>query len=302
MMMKRTRYLPLLLGLCVGEALAGTPIHLRHDASPDAHVSINNTAGTVTVLAWDRSDVEVTGELGDGARPLLIAGSKSDLAITVQPQAGTGWFGWGSRHATAPSTLEVHVPKTVSLVVRVISAPVVIDGTEGGDLSIETVSGRVRINARAPTLKVHSVSGSIELAGQAEHVELQTVSGDILAPSLGADAALQTISGRIQADGNAWQKLTLSTVSGDVQLAGSLAANGTLAIDSMSGDVQLQLPADTSGTLHASTFSGDLRSDFGSPAKTDHGPGSTLDASLGDHRGSIRVETFSGDLRIRKKS
>ena len=90
-------------------------------------------------------------------------------------------------------------------------------------------------------------------------------------------------------------------MSGNVQLSGALAADGKLGIDSMSGDVQLQLPAATSGQLHASSFSGDLRSDFGTPQKPEHGPGSNLDTRLGDGQGTINVETFSGDLRIRKQ-
>ena len=69
----------------------------------------------------------------------------------------------------------------------------------------------------------------------------------------------------------------------------------------MSGDVQLQLPAATSAALHASSFSGDLRSDFGTPRQADHGPGSSLDARLGDGQGRINIETFSGDLRIRRQ-
>jgi predicted membrane protein len=69
----------------------------------------------------------------------------------------------------------------------------------------------------------------------------------------------------------------------------------------MSGNVQLQLPANTSANLHASSFSGDLRSDFGTAKKPEHGPGSSLDARLGDGAGKINIETFSGDLRVRKQ-
>ncbi|HEY8683427.1 MAG TPA: DUF4097 family beta strand repeat-containing protein, partial [Rhodanobacter sp.] len=227
--------------------------------------------------------------------------NNADLTIKVEPQGGSGWFNWGGGDKMAASTLELHVPKAASLDVSVVSAPLSIDGIDGGTIVINSVSGKARINARTPSLKVDSVSGGIELAGHAEQANLQTVSGDILAPSLGNDVKLQTISGRIQADGGPWRKLTLSTVSGDVQLAGRLAADGSLSIDSMSGDVQLQLPANTSGTLHASSFSGDLRSDFGTSKKSEHGPGSSLDAHLGDGHGRINVETFSGDLRIRKQ-
>ena len=300
--MKTTRYLPLLLCLCIGQALADTPIQLRHDASPTAHVSISNIAGTVNVIAWDRNEVQVRGQLGNGAKPLAITGSNTDMAIKVEPQGGSGWFNWKGDNNMAPTTLELHVPKAASLDIDVVSAPLVIDGMDGGNIEVNAVSGKARINARTPSLKVDSVSGGIELAGHAGQADLQTVSGDILAPVLGSEVKLQTISGRIQADGGPWKKLTLSTVSGNVQLTGALATDGNIGIDSMSGDVQLQLPASTSGNLHASSFSGNLRSDFGTPKEPEHGPGSSLDVHLGDGRGKINVETFSGDLRVRKQN
>lgn len=299
--MKTVRYLPLLLCLCIGQALADTPIQLRHDATPTARVSISNIAGTVNVIAWDRNEVQVSGRLGDGAKPLAIIGSNGDLEIKVEPQGGSGRFNWGGDSKMAPTTLELHVPRAASLDVDVISAPLVIDGMDGGSIQVNTVSGKARINARTPSLKVDSVSGGIEQAGHAEQAALQTVSGEILAPALGRSVELQTISGRIQANGGPWQKLTLSTVSGDVQLTGALAAGGSIGIDSMSGDVQLQLPANTSASLHASSFSGDLRSDFGTPKEPEHGPGSSLDVRLGAGAGKVNIETFSGDLRVRKQ-
>ncbi|MGP1667417.1 MAG: DUF4097 family beta strand repeat-containing protein, partial [Rhodanobacter sp.] len=245
-------------------------------------LEINNIKGTVTVIGWDRNEVQVSGQLGDGAQPLTIEGNNSALTIKVRPQGkSSGWLNWGSTNNMAPSTLTLRVPQAASLEVNVVSAPLQIDGVEGGNIRINSVSGKVRINARTPSLEVDSVSGSIEVAGYAGHATLQTVSGDILVPVLGETGTLETISGRIQAGGGPWQTLTISSVSGDVQASGAMALNGVLAIDSMSGDVQLQLPGATSGSLHASTFSGDLRSDFGTPRESEHGPGSKLDAKLG---------------------
>lgn len=301
--MKTFPYLPLLLCAGIGQALADTPVNLSHAANPTARIEINNVSGTVNVVAWDRSEVQVSGQLGEGSKPLAITGSNSDLTIKVEAEgSSSGWLNWSGDRKMAPTALELHVPKAASLDISVVSAPVVIDGMQGGTIAINTVSGRARINANTPSLKVDSVSGNIDLSGHADTASLQTVSGDILAPTLGSEVRLETISGRIQADGGPWQKLTLSTVSGDVQLAGNLAANGSIGIDSMSGDVQLQLPAAIAGTLHASSFSGDLRSDFGTPEKPEHGPGSSLDVHLGSGSGKVTVETFSGDLRIRKQN
>lgn len=300
--MKTSRYLPLLLCLCVGQALAETPINLRHDASPTVRVSVSNVAGDVTVTGWDRNEVQVTGQLGDGSKPLAITGSNGDLSIKVEPQGGSGWLNWSSDSRMSPSTLELHVPKAAALDVHVVSAAVVVDSLDGGSIQIDSVSGRARISARTPSLKVNSVSGNIELSGHADTAGLQTVSGDILAPTLGNEAKLETISGHIQASGGPWKKFTLSTVSGDVQLSGGITPDGTLGIDSMSGDVLLQLPSAVVGSLHASSFSGDLRSDFGTAEKAEHGPGSSLDVRLGGGGGKIDVETFSGDLRIRRQN
>lgn len=291
---------PLLLCLSIGQVLADTPINLSRAAAPNTHITIANVAGTVRVTAWDRPLVEVRGELGSGAKPLAITGTDASLAVKVEPLAGGSWFNWGSNRHMEPTTLDLRVPRGASLDVQVVSAPLSIDGTSGGTIKVNTVSGRARINARTPQLTVNSVSGTIELAGLATRANLQSVSGDILAPVIGDQAKLQTVSGHIQAAGGPWRQLALSTVSGDAQLAGSLAAGGSLAVDSMSGNVQLQVPAATSATLHASTFSGDLRSDFGDATQGGHGSGHTLDVRIGAGNGSIKLETFSGDLRIRK--
>ncbi|GLQ47989.1 hypothetical protein GCM10007862_30400 [Dyella lipolytica] len=300
--MKNARYLPLLLCLSWGgQAVAETPIDLSHPAAPTAHIDISNIKGDVTITAWDRNEVHVGGELGNGAVPLTIEGSDNNLSIKVQAQGQNGWFNWGSDKAMSSTKLDVSVPRGASLKVSVVSAPLSVDGIDGGDIEVNSVSGRVRIDARTPMLHVVTVSGNVAFSGQAKQAKLQTVSGDILAPSLGHTVDLQTVSGHIQAGGGPWQQLSLSTVSGDVQLSGGLAAGGTMSLDSMSGDLQLQFPASLSSSVHAATFSGDLRSDFGTPKQPEHGPGSTLDTVAGGGDGKISIETFSGDLRIRKQ-
>ena len=282
--MKNARYLPLLICLSWGgQAMADTPLDVSHPASPTAHIDIINIKGEVTVTAWDRNEVHVGGELGDGAAPLNIQGSENNLTIGVQAQGQNGWLNWGSDKSMSETRLDINVPRGASLKVKIVSAPLSIDGINGGDIEI------------------NSVSGNIAFSGQAKQAKLQTVSGDILAPSLGNTVDLQTISGRIQAGGGPWQHLNLSTVSGDVQLTGSLASGGNITVDSMSGDVQLLVPSSLSSNVHATTFSGDLRSDFGTPKQPEHGPGSSLDAVAGAGDGKINVESFSGDVRIRKQ-
>lgn len=299
--MKTTRYLPLLLCLLPGgQAFADTPLDVSHPAAPTAHITISNIKGEVTVTTWNRNEVHVGGKLGDGAEPLAIEGSENNLTINVQAKGHSGWFNWSGENAMGPTDLDVTVPRGASLKVSVVSAQASVDGIDGGDIAVNSVSGRIRINAQTPMLNAVSVSGNVAFAGYAKQAKIQTVSGDILAPSLGTKVNLQTVSGRIQAGGGPWQQFNLSTVSGDVQLNGSVAEDGNVSVDSMSGDVQIQFPAALNSSVHVNTFSGDLRSDFGTPTHPEHGPGSTLDAVAGNGHGTIHIETFSGDVRIRK--
>lgn len=299
--MKTARYLPLAALLYAGLACADTPLDLTHPAAARGHVSISNVKGEVTVTAWDRNEVHVGGRLGDGAQPLSITGPDDKLEIKVQAQGKSGFFNWGSDNAMGATTLNVQVPRGVSLEVNVVSAPLSIDGLDGGAVEVNSVSGKVRINAQTPSLEVDSVSGGIEQAGHARTANLQTVSGDILAPGLGDEAKLETVSGQVQVRGGPWRTFTLSTVSGDVDVSGGPTGGGNLTIDSMSGDVQLMLSGEVSSSIHASSFSGDLRSDFGKAERNEHGPGSELNVQQGGGSARIAIESFSGDVRIRKQ-
>ncbi len=80
--MKTLACILLLSGLCLGEALADTPIRLQQAADPGVHVSIHNVKGTVSVIGWDRAEVQLSGQLGEGARPLAMSGDRHQLAIS----------------------------------------------------------------------------------------------------------------------------------------------------------------------------------------------------------------------------
>jgi len=298
--MKMLRFTPLLLALSIGQAYASTPINLSKDIRPNAKINIDNVKGEVTVTAWDKNQVQVSGTLGDGAHPLELEGDDHDVDIRVGGEDKKGnWFSWGNDTRMQPTVLNIRVPRAVEVHINVVSAPVSIDGLDGGKVEVETVSGRIRASLRSPEISMQTVSGSIEVAGQAGKADLQTVSGDITAPKVTTSVDAQTVSGRMNIGGGPWKEASFSTVSGDTQITGGPAGSGKVTVDSMSGDVQLQLPGDTSARLEASTFSGDLRSDFGTPSKGDDGPGKELKTTIGSGSGTIHLESFSGDVRIR---
>jgi len=288
----------ILLCLAAAPAFAGTPIDETRAVSPDARIDISNIKGTVSVTAWDKPEVAITGTLGDGAKRLAVEGGGAHLSVKVEPPDRQGWLSWGADTRMGDSMLDLKVPKNAELKIDVVSADVSVGGTAGRTLAVNSVSGKLRLESTAKDLDIDSVSGNIELTGASDRAHLQTVSGDIRARGLGGEAKFETVSGDIDAEAGRYHELGAGTVSGDITLRGAPEGDARIDVTTMSGDVHLHLPADASLRLRASSFSGSIRSDFGSVKEPEHGPGSSLDATAGSGAGSAKIETFSGDIEI----
>lgn len=289
-----------LLALGSTAALADSPIHEGRALNPDASVSIANVAGSVTVVGWDENRIEISGTLGEGARPLLVEGDAGKLKVKVEALKTGGWF---SRSSMRPTVLDVRLPRGVRLDVDVISADTAVSGLDGGSLEVDSVSGKVEADVAVSKLDVESVSGAVQVRGSAELMEIETVSGDVdVLANASREVNLETISGDQRYEGGPVARLEAESVSGSLRLTTSLADAASVEIGSTSGDVTLSLPASASAELHAKTFSGDIRSFTGAVERARHGLGSSLTATLGGGSGRVRVETMSGDIRIKAGS
>lgn len=296
--------LPLMLALLApGVALAGTPINESRAVAADAHIEIGNVKGAVNVSVWDKAEVAITGTLGDGSKGLVVKGGGGELQIRVEgPDQSKGWLHWGSDSSMEESTLDVKVPRRASVEVNVVSAEVSVVDLAGREINVDSVSGRVRIGANSERLRVESVSGDVEFDGKAGETAIETVSGDVIARGVGARTRLETVSGNLRIEASApLSDASAGSVSGDIEIHGALQKGGRVHVETMSGDVRLGLPADTSARVEMETFSGTLRSDFGTVEKREHGPGSSLESTIGSGDGEIRVDSFSGDVTLRRE-
>lgn len=281
-------------------ALADTSIDQTHELSPDARLSVSNVKGAIIIHTWDKPRVHITGTLGANTPPLEVEGGKNHLTIKVKNNSGGGWFNWSGSSSMGPTRLELTVPKGVNLEVNVVSARVKADGLEGGKLDLDTVSGNLQVTADSPSVTINSVSGGVKLGGKAARLDVNTVSGDVRIERVGNQASAQTVSGDVQLSGGPLQKASVDTVSGDIDIAASLAPDTSTRLHSMSGDIRLRLEGKAGADLNAKSMSGDIRSAFGKAGKPTYGPGSRLHYKLGDGKGDITLESLSGDIDIRK--
>src|SRR6266480_3958936 len=90
-----------LLALAAPLAAADQKVEATRSASAEALVEIENPAGSVHVIGWEKSEVHVSGELGAGASGLDFTGSGKRVRVGVDTERNP--------HGVV-SSLEIHVP------------------------------------------------------------------------------------------------------------------------------------------------------------------------------------------------
>lgn len=287
---------PLLLAAL--SAQAGTPIDQTRPLDPRGKVEVENLKGSIQVRGWDRPEVQIRGDLGEGVEKLEVQGDQDDLQIKVRYPKGGGWGGKSS----GPTDLQLMVPVRASLDLHAVSADVDVSGVAPDELSIENVSGAVIVAAAPRELSINSVSGEVNATANSGEVDIQTVSGGVvLRGRLGGEVKVETVSGDIHVavKDERLRALATNSVSGSTRVAAGLARNGKVSLSSVSGGLVLSLPRDLSAHMTAKSFSGDIKAPNARVERPEHGPGRSLDTRYGNGEGEIKLETFSGDAELR---
>ncbi len=91
-------------------AFADRAVDERAGMNPEGRVSISNIAGSVTVTGWDRSEVEVTGELSEGVESVDVDADGTNIVIEVvhkgRDKREHRW-NWNSEDKDAKLTIRV---------------------------------------------------------------------------------------------------------------------------------------------------------------------------------------------------
>jgi DUF4097 and DUF4098 domain-containing protein YvlB len=271
---------------------AGRAIQERRAADPQGEVEIVNVSGTVEIHGWDRSEVEVGGTAGDNVVRVDVTGAGNRTSIHVVSRSAPAWGSDAEAH------LIVHVPAKSAVMATLVSADFKVTGVLG-DLKVQSVNGSltgdVGGNVRATT-----VSGAVRLTARAAKViEVKTISGDIQLTGGGGEADITTVSGSATIELAEVTRARFKSVSGDMTAELALAPEGQLEGESVSGDVSVKFAAAPAAEFDVQSFSGDIRNCFGpKPMQSHYGPGSRLEFKNGEGHAHVRVNTKSGDVRL----
>jgi DUF4097 and DUF4098 domain-containing protein YvlB len=270
---------------------AGKVIEERRSADPQGEIEIVNVSGMIEVDGWDRSEVEVRGTAGEGVERVDVTSAGSRTSIRVVSHSHS----WG---VDGEARLVVHVPAKSAVNATLVSSGFKVTGVSGA-LTLQAVSGNVSGDVGG-NVRATTVSGDVRLTARAaKSIEVSTISGDMQLTGGGGEVDITTVSGGAIIDLAEVTRARFKSISGDLTAALALAPDGQIESESVSGDVKLKFAGAPAAEFDVQSFSGDIKNCFGpKPVESRYGPGSRLQFKNGEGHAHVRVNTKSGDVQL----
>ena len=279
-------------------AAADTALDQRKAAQADGVVDISNVAGSVEVVGWARNEVQLTGSYEDGVERVEfeVRGDRTVIRVHLPRNQRNNRKG--------DADLVVHVPRGSRVTASTVSASLQAENLAGAP-ELRSVSGDVTVAGTFTRAELQAVSGTVRVGGtgQGARISASAVSGDVLIERMHGEISASSVSGAVRVSSADVARAELSSVSGEAEYAGALAATGVYELSTVSGEARLVVHGAAKATYDLeSAASGDIRNAFGPKPqrKSEYGPGMELRFSEGDGA-EVRMDTVSGTLVLDRK-
>jgi len=283
----------------------------------NGELDVANISGDITITRGSGSDVIVEaiktarGESDEDARELLQLVQVEFVERSNRAEVRTRYPEGEERRRNNRRNISVNVTFNISVPVNTRVRAHSISGSVSarevkGDLSLESVSGAVRIASGGRVSSGKSISGDVEVTDTSVEGMLQasTVSGEVILRRIKAgQLEAGSISGSVVVDDVECPRLEAQTVSGDVRFSGALTRNSRFELTSHSGNITIAITGGVGFEVEGNSFSGSIRSDFpltlqGSDSRR---PNRTIRGVYGDGSAVLDLTTFSGNIVISKR-
>jgi hypothetical protein len=283
----------------------------------DGRLELGNIAGDIIVTRGNGGDATVEivktarGRDVDDAREQLQMVQVEVAERTGRAEVKARYPGDNRRNNRRNFNVTVEytvtAPAGTNLTVESISGDVKVTDIKG-DLNATTVSGDVHISGGGRVGSASSVSGTVEVneAQVDGPLEAKSVSGDVILRRVKARRIEATsVSGDIKLEEIQSERVEAHSTSGNLSYSGGLAKNGRYEFNSFSGEIRLWIPGSSGFEVDANSFSGEVRTeDLPITTRGSEGRGGRrkmLHGSYGDGSAILDLTTFSGSIIISKK-
>ena len=178
----------------------------------NAKIMIESTGGDLSVIGWDGSD-------------LLIKGDEDEFRLEQTSEAVSVF---------SSEDLSLRVPRTASLMFKMIGGDASIRGVMGG-CEIKEGSGDISIRDVGP-LSIDSIHGELSLSRVKGNVFVNRIHGDASMRDVEGDVTIETLSEDLSLRGVKGD-LRVKNLGGDASIHG---VDGNVMLDSVSNDLALR--------------------------------------------------------------
>lgn len=229
-----------------GELRERDEIRQTFRLTPGTHVEVSSIRGTVEIETADTEVAEVHIVRSAERRADL---EKFKVTVENKPQGLIIRGEQNQRTSGSGFDADVHhhvmlkLPRRVDLSVQSVSGAVKV-GDVGGQLMVNSVSGSLSIGVVDGQVQVGSVSGGVSIGQANRQAEIKSVSGNLSIGQAIGSLNVMSVSGTLSAGISqlGQRGVHISSVSGEVELRFKDELNAQLSTDNISGELSLEVP------------------------------------------------------------
>jgi DUF4097 and DUF4098 domain-containing protein YvlB len=265
------------------------------------------SGGSVTIIGWDKSEVEVTYyETGRGHDHVIeISELDGDVFIGSEMEMRSG--------RSKSLEFELRVPHEFNVEFESMGGSLEIQEVEG-KFSGSTMGGAIVLKKVTGVARLTTMGGEIEVVGcdidgflktMGGEVLLEDVVGDLDASSMGGDVRYVNVRdrdgdvrapGRLSSRGITKDTVTITTMGGDIEVDDAPAG---AAVHTMGGDIEVY---NAEKFVKAKTMGGDIEIEIGDGWVRATTMAGDIDVSvlegLGEGDKGVELESYSGDITL----
>ncbi|HYP12650.1 MAG TPA: hypothetical protein VEQ63_01895 [Bryobacteraceae bacterium] len=274
--------------------------HIAQPFKPGSQLSIENANGSIEIVSWDKSEIDISGTKFANSESALKA-----VKIDVTPSAGgirvrtltpSGqWGNWGAKYI-------VSVPRRVSLE-RITSSNGSIRVTSvEGSATLRTSNGSVKLQDVRGDVEVSTSNGSVEADGHHGTLIARTSNGGVRADGIEGHFEASTSNGSVTAslaDPQQGKPVRINTSNGSVNLSFSKLRDNDVHVSTTNSSVTLELPSSAKALVKASTSHSSIQSELDLQVRSGEMGKNFVEGTLnGGSAPRIELMTSNGNIKL----